>query len=89
MRGWAEFDLLAQLSKEKITKLKIKFNVSEESTANDHMVPGSHNLVITKFPFNIRIEKPSVIVDYFDKLDINDSQKNLWNWMGSWRINRN
>ncbi len=43
MRGWAEFTLPSELNNKKITSLKLKFNVVEESSANNNATPGSHN----------------------------------------------
>ncbi|MCF6268171.1 MAG: hypothetical protein L3J41_00505 [Melioribacteraceae bacterium] len=75
MRGWAEFNLPSNLDSKNITNLKLKFFVSDESTANDNTIPGSHNLIITKFPFDVRINSVWEIIEYFDELEYNDPEK--------------
>ena len=75
MRGWAEFDLPHYLSNKKITKLKLKFYTSVESSANDNTIIGSHNIVIIKFPFDVRINSPLDIINYFDELEYSDQEK--------------
>ncbi len=75
MRGWAEFTLPSELNNKKITSLKLKFNVVEESSANNNATPGSHNLIITKFPFDVRDNSLWDIIEYFDKLNYEEKDK--------------
>lgn len=81
MRGWAEFELPSYLTNKKIAKLKLKFFVSEESSANDNTTLNSHNLVITKFPFDVRNNSVWDIIEYFDELNFSDKE-NIYgvNW---------
>lgn len=76
LRGWAEFEIPPNVKNSQINKIKLQFFVLDESSDNNHLVPGSHNLVITKFPFDVRINSAREIADYFDNMDYYDEEKN-------------
>lgn len=82
MRGWAEFNIPSTIKGKKIINIKLQFYVEDESYANNHLSPGSHNLVITKFPFDVRYNSAWEISEYFDELDYDDTE-NIYgvNWV--------
>jgi hypothetical protein len=75
LRGWAEFDIPTTVKNSQINKITLQFYVLDESSDNNHLTPGSHNLVITKFPFDVRINSAWEIADYFDNMDFYDENK--------------
>lgn len=82
LRGWAEFEIPSTVKNSQINKITVQFYVLDESSDNNHLIPGSHNLVITKFPFDVRINSASEIADYFDNMDYYDREKNYGvNWV--------